>query len=70
MKDSIFPGETMRLSGHVTAVETDDKGCGWVRLSLRVHAGERLATECEAKVAIPTEAGDNPWLRKAERWKP
>src|SRR4051794_1499144 len=54
MKDSVFPGDTMRLTGTVTAVDTDDTGCGWVSLTLSMHAGDRLCTTCAARVAVPT----------------
>src|SRR5881275_3561468 len=32
MKDSVFPGDTMILSGTVTGVDVDETGCGWVEL--------------------------------------
>jgi acyl dehydratase len=70
MKDSVFPGDTMRFTGTVTEVSTDSRGCGWVTLDLTVHAGERLATTCTARVALPTTADDNPWSRRGETWQP
>jgi len=70
MKDSVFPGDRMVFRGRVEKVETDAAGCGWVELSLELAVGERIATECAARVAIPTQDGDNPWRRKGERWKP
>lgn len=70
MKDSVFPGDTMRFTGKVTEVSTDSRGCGWVTLDLTVHAGDRLATTCTARVALPTTADDNPWSRRGETWQP
>ena len=70
MKDSVFPGDTMRFTGKVTEVSTDSRGCGWVTLDLTVHAGDRLATTCTTRVALPTTADDNPWSRRGETWQP
>ena len=70
MKDSVFPGDTMTLRGTVTDVAVDDTGCGWVSLDLTMHADDRLATTCTARVAIPTTADDNPWTRRGESWQP
>ena len=70
MKDSVFPGDRMVFRGSVDAVGTDDAGCGWVDLRLRLDVGEKTTTECSARVALPTEEGDNPWKRKGAQWKP
>jgi acyl dehydratase len=70
MKSSVFPGDTMTFSGNVVNTTTDDSGCGWVDLKLAVSVGDKVATECEARVAVPLDAGDNPWQRRGERWKP
>jgi acyl dehydratase len=70
MRDSIFPGDRMVLRGTVEKVETDDTGCAWAELAIQVRVGERVCTECAARVALPVGPGDNPWRRKGERWKP
>ena len=70
MKDSVFPGDAMRFTGRVTDVSTDTQGVGWVSLDLAVHVGERLCTTCTARVALPTDADDNPWSRRGETWQP
>ncbi len=70
MKDSIFPGDTMVFRGMVQQVTTDDAGCGWADLHVAVSVGERMCTECNARVAIPTDAADNPWSRSGKSWKP
>jgi acyl dehydratase len=70
MKDSVFPGDRMVFRGRVERVETDAVGCGWVELALELAVGERVATECAARMAVPAHEGDNPWRRKGERWKP
>jgi hypothetical protein len=60
----------MVFSGVVESVATDDVGCAWVDVSVRLRVGERPMTECSARIAIPAAAGDNPWRRKAADWKP
>src|SRR5581483_8230603 len=34
MRGSVFPGDTMTLSGAVTEVGTDDVGCGWTSVDV------------------------------------
>jgi acyl dehydratase len=70
MKGSIFPGDTMVFEGAVTGVSTDATGCGWVELDVSVRVGDRVCTECAARIAVPTSGDDNPWTRRAERWQP
>jgi hydroxyacyl-ACP dehydratase HTD2-like protein with hotdog domain len=70
MSDSVFPGETMTLTGVVTSVTTDDHGCGWAEVDVTLAVGERRATSCQARVALPLTADDNPWARRGERWAP
>ena len=70
MKDSVFPGETMKFTGAVSGVDTDARGCAWAELELELTAGGRLSTVCTARVAIPAGEGDNPWKRRGEDWKP
>ncbi len=70
MKDSVFPGDRMVFHGNVESVETDEAGCGWVGLKLRLSVGDKTTTECEARVAVPVREGDNPWKRRGDAWKP
>ena len=75
MKDSVFPDDTMVFRGEVTAVATDDLGCGWVGVEVTLTvAGEdgadRVMTTGSAKIAVPVDADDNPWARGPETWKP
>ena len=70
MKDSVFPGDTMTFAGTVTKVETDDAGCGWADVEVKLTVGDRLCTDCSARVALPTGSDDNPWKRKGAQWKP
>jgi hypothetical protein len=70
MKDSVFPGDRMVMNGVVEKVTTDDIGCGWVDVSVRLTVHEKVMTECAARVAIPIREDDNPWKRSGEQWRP
>jgi len=70
MKDQVFPGDRMVFQASVEKVETDAAGCGWVELDVTVGVGGRVCTECQARIALPVDANDNPWKRKGERWQP
>ena len=70
MKDSVFPGDTMVFHGQVEKVETDPAACAWVELSLWLRVGDKVTTQCNARVAIPAHDGDNPWARKGDAWRP
>jgi acyl dehydratase len=70
MIDSIFPGDTMVITATVTSVETDDTGCGWAGIDVRICVAERLCTTASARIALPRTSDDNPWSRKGEAWKP
>lgn len=70
MKSSVFPGDEMTFTGRVVKTGRDETGCGWVDLELAVSVGDKVSTECQARVAVPVDADDNPWQRRGERWKP
>jgi hypothetical protein len=70
IRDSIFPGERMVFTGRVENVSSDADGCGWVELQVVVKVGDRVCSECNARVALPCDASDNPWARSGNRWKP
>lgn len=70
MKNSVFPGDRMRIAGTVEEVLTDDTGCGWAVLAIELRAGEQVATGCRAAVALPVDKADNPWRRRGEQWRP
>jgi hypothetical protein len=70
MKDSIFPNDTMVFRGVVKSVSTDATGCAWAEVHVSVSVGEKVCTDCIARVALPTNASDNPWKRRGESWKP
>jgi uncharacterized protein len=72
MRDSVYPGETMTLTGTVAATGTDTTGCGWATVDVDVSSGRpaRLCTTATMRVALPTTPGDNPWRRHGDRWAP
>jgi acyl dehydratase len=70
MKGSVFPGDTMVLSGIVEQVGTDDVGCGWAEVLVRLTVDGDLMTDCTARIALPTTHDDNPWTRRGDQWKP
>jgi acyl dehydratase len=70
MKGSVFPGDVMVLSGTVQAVDVDDAGCCWATVEVALSVDGDSKTECSARVAVPSSPDDNPWARRAERWKP
>ncbi len=70
MKDSVFPGDRMVLRGVVEKVETDDAGCGWAEVAVKLSVDDRIMTECAVRIALPTRDDDNPWKRQGDQWKP
>jgi hypothetical protein len=70
MKGSVFPGDTMVLTGVVTSTEVDDAGCAWAELDVTLAVEDETKTTCAVRVAIPSAADDNPWARRGDRWKP
>ena len=73
MKDSVYPGETMRFTGTVTGIETaigDAGDVGWVDVAIDLTAGDKSCVGCEARIAVPMTPEANPWKLKGEDWKP
>lgn len=70
MKGSVFPGDTMELSGVVTDVEVDDSGCTWKSVDVALSVEGDVKTTCAARIAVPVDDGDNPWTRHGDAWRP
>ena len=73
MKDSVYPGETMRFKGTVTRVETvgdDVDDVGWVEVAIELSAGDKSCVGCEARIALPRTPESNPWKLKGDDWRP
>jgi hypothetical protein len=70
MKGSVFPGDTMVLTGTVEGTEVDEVGCGWAAVAVELAVDGGVKTTCTARVALPRAEDDNPWTRRADRWRP
>ena len=70
MMGSVFPGDTMALTGVVISVDVDAVGCGWLELALELGVAGEVKTSCRARIAVPTSSDDNPWSRRGPRWLP
>ena len=70
MRDSVFAGDTMVLTGTVTSVETDEVGCGWANVAINVEVDGDVMTTCAARIALPVDENDNPWRRRGDEWRP
>jgi hypothetical protein len=70
MKGSVFPGDTMVMTGVVEAVDTDETGCGWVSVLVSLTVDGDVKTDCTARIALPVNHDDNPWKRRGDQWRP
>ena len=70
MLGSVFPGDTMAFDGVVEETEVDPAGCGFVTVAVTLSVAGDVKTTCTARVALPLTAGDNPWARRGEAWRP
>lgn len=70
MHGSVFPGDTMVLTGTVNEVSTDETGCGWAAIDVELAVDGDVKTTCAARIALPVTGEDNPWERRGELWKP
>jgi acyl dehydratase len=70
MKGSVFPGDTMSLTGVVESASVDDVGCGFVTVGVTLSVDGDVKTTCAARIALPRSADDNPWGRRGDQWRP
>lgn len=70
MRGSVFAGDRMTFKGVVEKVETDDVGCSWAELDIRVLVEGKPMTSCSARIALPVDQDDNPWQRRGDQWRP
>jgi acyl dehydratase len=70
MKGSVFPGDTMSLTGVVESTAVDDVGCGFVTVAVTLSVDDEVKTTCAARMALPLSADDNPWDRRGDQWRP
>jgi len=70
MLGSVFPGDTMVLTGTIDSVATDDAGCGWATVDVTLAVEGDTKTTCRARIALPVSPADNPWSRRGPAWTP
>jgi acyl dehydratase len=70
MRGSVFPGDTMTLSGAVESTDVDETGCGFVTVAVTLSVDGDTKTTCTARLALPRDHDDNPWVRRGEDWRP
>ena len=70
MRHPIFPDDRMVVRGTVTAVGTDDTGCGFVEVNVTMKVGDNDNSDSDIRIAIPVDENDNPWDRHGDQWKP
>ena len=70
MRRTVVPGDTMRFTGQVIGVGTDDAGTCWVDVDVDLSVGGETATECRARVALPGPEDGQPWRRRGDDWTP
>jgi acyl dehydratase len=70
MLGSVFPGDTMTLTGAVVDTEVDATGCGFVSVAVTLAVDGESKTTCAARIALPRTAADNPWARRGDQWHP
>jgi acyl dehydratase len=70
MKGSVFPGDTMSLTGVVESTSVDDVECGFVTVAVKLSVDSDVKTTCTARVALPRSNDDNPWARRGDQWRP
>ncbi len=59
-----------KLHRQIRGQPTGDAGCGWASVDMALMVGERVGSTCSARIALPTDADDNPWARKGDAWQP
>lgn len=70
MRRTVTPGCTMRFSGRVVGVGTDDAGTTWVDVDVDLTVEDETATQCRARLALPASDDDRPWRRRGASWTP
>ncbi len=70
MLGSVFPGDTMTMSGIVEETAVDETGCGFVTVAVTLAVDGDAKTTCSARLALPRAPDDNPWARRGDQWRP
>lgn len=70
MRDSVYPGSEMEIAGTIKGLDSDETGCCWAEVDMVVSQEGRTCVTGTARIAIPRDAADNPWSRRADAWRP
>jgi hypothetical protein len=66
MRKSMCAGDVLVFNAVVTGVSDD----GFVDLDIELTVDGEIATECTARIAVPTSDEDDPWGRHGDDWRP
>ncbi len=66
----VVAGDTMTISGEVSAAKVDITGCGWVTLVVSIAVDGEVYSKAAARIAVPDGLDDNPWARRGADWLP
>jgi hypothetical protein len=66
MKKSVCPGDLLVFNGTVSGTSAD----GFVDVEIALTVDGEIATECTARIAVPTSENDDPWQRRGDDWRP
>lgn len=66
MRRTVCPGDELHFNGTVKGAGED----GWLDLDIVLTAGGETATTCSARVCLPRDNTDNPWVRRGDDWRP
>jgi len=66
MKKSVCAGDVLVFNGTVTGASDD----GWIDVDIALTVDDEMATECTARIAVPTSDDDDPWQRHGDDWRP
>lgn len=71
MRSSICPGDELVISGVIDSLEQESAERCWVKVSIEMAVGERIATTSQVRMALPaTDSAPSPWSIAAADWRP
>lgn len=72
MLQPVCPGAVLTMTGRLAALRRAEQGWwwAWLTLELRPSAGGELLSAGELVLALPSQAGLQPWAAGAEQWHP
>jgi hypothetical protein len=70
MRRSICVGDLLVFDGVVRSVTADAAGALWADVDVTLSVEGETATECVARVALPSTEVENPWALSGDAWTP